>query len=323
MMNLKRYFAYFFLASFVVLLCFSCQRELHFDSVPSSGTLQSVAGDCLPKFIAATYVAGQAVGDSNYIEVTVDVTNPGSYIISTDIVNGYSFQGTGSFSSTGSTVVRLAASGTPLIIGIDNFIVTYNTSNCEIEVNVSTAVSTTVGYTLKMTAGSCSPATLSGSFFKDTALTSSNGVGITFVVTTPVAYTIHTDTVNGYSFSGSGVFTSAGESLVRLTGAGTPTVEGTDIFTIKAGTSSCTFAVTVTAAVPLSNDYFPLTQNSYWTYDDLLHPGDTLKRIMNGSNVTNGNTYQIMEEHNMLGGISNHLFRKAGDDYFEYGRADQ
>src|SRR4029079_6244349 len=103
-----------FASLFFLFLIVSCAKEGSFEQAkPSRGSLQNSAGDCMAKTIAGIYAAGQALGDSNYIDVTVDVGQTGRYTIFTDTVNGYSFKSTGNFASTGSATVRLKGFGTP------------------------------------------------------------------------------------------------------------------------------------------------------------------------------------------------------------------
>jgi hypothetical protein len=121
-----------------LFLIVSCGKEGSFEQgKPSRGSLQNSAGDCLAKTIAGTYTAGQALSDSNYIDVTVDVTQTGRYTIFTDTVNGYSFKATGNFGSTGTATVRLKGFGTPASAGTNDFIVFYDSSFCSVSVTVA------------------------------------------------------------------------------------------------------------------------------------------------------------------------------------------
>jgi hypothetical protein len=92
--------------------------------------------------------------------------------------------------------------------------------------------------------GNCSVATPSGIYIPGTALTASNTVTIQVNVTKLGSYNITTGIVNGYIFSGKGVFAAAGIQTVVLTGNGTPIVAGIDSFTPTAdGVTGCTFNV--------------------------------------------------------------------------------
>ena len=89
------------LAPLVLLFVFlSCQKERSFEiGAPGSGTLLDASGDCSPKIVGGTYVAGRALTDSNYIDVGVYVIKKGSYTISAPVQNGFSFRGTGTYAN--------------------------------------------------------------------------------------------------------------------------------------------------------------------------------------------------------------------------------
>lgn len=289
---------YLSLASvFSLLLIFSCQKEKSFEQgSPSKGTLQDSVGDCLSKTVVGNYIASQALGDSNYIDVTVNVTQPGSYTVSTDTVNGYYFRATGTFNSAGSNTVRLKGFGTPVAAGTDDFYIFYDSSFCDVSVLVLPGGSSSGGtavLSLHGSGGNCMNDTVLGSYTQGVLLDTSNKVKIEVDVTTPGTWIMGTNKVDGFSFNGSGTFTSTGVQTIILDGVGTPGGSGDQTFQVTAGSSSCSFMVTVGGGSnpPATGDYFPLTQNSYWTYDDGAG-GDTLKTTASGSVTQNGKTYQ-------------------------------
>src|SRR5690349_16667168 len=107
-----------------LVLMNACQKEHSLENAngASEGTLQDDGtGDCLPKTVAGTYVVGTQLDvTANYIEVQVNVTKPGSYIIYTDTVNGMYFRTSGNFATAGTTTVRLKGNGTPQAAGTSN-----------------------------------------------------------------------------------------------------------------------------------------------------------------------------------------------------------
>ncbi|HEX2607108.1 MAG TPA: hypothetical protein VHK91_06995 [Flavisolibacter sp.] len=146
-------------------------------------------------------------------------------------------------------------------------------------------------------AGDCMPKVIGGNYIVNKTLTDSNYIDVTVEVGQTGRYTIVTDTVNGYTFKGSGNFSTTGQNTVRLKGSGKPLQEGTDNFTVIFDTTFCVVAVTVLPAGttppppgPASGSYFPMTENSYWTYDD--PDKDTLKTVVSGAEVFLGNSYQ-------------------------------
>lgn len=239
-----------FLLTSSLIFNFSCQKEHSFEggAGPSEGLLQDGGtGDCLPKTVAGTYVAGTLLdGAVNYIEVQVDVTLAGSYVITTDTINGIYFRGTGVFTATGLNTVRLKGNGTPAAAGVHNFIVSYGTSGCSIAV---TTAGSLAAFTLGGAPGTCSGAIPLGAYMVGTPLDATNTVNINVDVTALGAYSISSSASNGMTFSTSGVFTTLGSQDVILTGTGTPGAAGNTTIPVIAGTSSCGFVVTVQAAV--------------------------------------------------------------------------
>ncbi|MFM2138820.1 MAG: hypothetical protein RJA57_1127 [Bacteroidota bacterium] len=224
-----------------------CQKELSFEAsgTPAEGSLQDDGtGDCMPKTVNGTYAVGQAlVPDANTVTVAVNVTKTGNYTIATDTVNGYYFRATGIFTTTGITNVTLRGNGTPFAQGVNNFIVGFDSTYCDIQVTV-TALAT---YTLSGAPNACTGAQVSGAYAKDVALTAANTVQLNVNVTAPGSYSIST-TFQGMTFSANGVFATTGAQTVTLTGSGTPTTLGANVVPITVGSSTCSFTVTVVAA---------------------------------------------------------------------------
>jgi hypothetical protein len=279
---MKMNYKYLYFSIYIILFTVSCQKEYSLEGNQfSTGSLKSSSsGYCLPEHIIGIYKEGKILNDSNYIEVEVNVTQAGYYSIITNTVNGYYFKGTGIFSSAGSNTVQLAGDGTPLAAGNNNFTIAYDTSVCSITVNVQPAVVTTPAvFALQGSPNKCMVDTVFGIYIKNISLTTTNYVKVGVDVSTIGSYNISTNAVNGYSFSGSGLFTSTGVQTIILAASGTPLKEGIDQFIVSAATSSCSFSDTVLNAIAVTNnDHFPLTYGSYWNYDNLFSPGDTLKR---------------------------------------------
>lgn len=292
-------FPYYLSVLFLLSLFSSCQKERSFEAgKAAAGSLQSEAtGDCLPKTVAGAYVAGKPLTDSNVVSIAVNVTATGPYTIVTDTVNGYYFKGTGTFSATGINSVQLKGTGKPVTEGIDNFTVVFDSSFCLLSVSVLPAnAGGPAAFTLQGTNGSCMDASSSGNFVKGVALTSSNSLTVKVNITTIGTYSITTNTANGFSFSGSGAFPSLGVQVVTLAANGTPVGDGVTPFVVTAGTSTCTTNITVVATPPpppvITSDYFPLTQNSWWSYDDGTGGIDSVKTTVSGTGTFMGKTYQ-------------------------------
>lgn len=143
--------------------------------------------------------------------------------------------------------------------------------------------------------GDCLSKTVAGTYTAAKALNDSNFIDVDVNVTQTGRYTIYTDTVNGYYFRATGMFSKTGLNTVRLKGSGTPGIAGTDDFYIFYDSTVCDVSVTVQSGSggggTASGDYFPLTQNSFWTYDDGAG-SDTLKTTVSGTSSVGGKTYQ-------------------------------
>lgn len=310
-----------------LILLYSCQKEVSFENgegISSEGTLQSdVTGDCLPKEVAGTYEAGVAlVATSNTIEVQVNVLKTGPYLIYTDTVNGYYFRGTGSFSATGINTVTLQGNGTPLLEGINNFTVKYDSSECIIAVTVLPAGSGgPADFTFNGSPGTCMDYVAGGDYVVGVALNSaSNSVVIKVNVTTAGTYSVSTAESNGMTFSGTGTLLT-GAQTITLQGSGTPVTAGLTTIPVTAGSSTCSFSIDVLATAPLK-DYFPRTASSNWSYEqDDVADDSILIRAKPGTTTINGNPFNTFEATDDLVNTPFQdidSYRKSGGEYFRY-----
>lgn len=122
---------------------------------------------------------------------------------------------------------------------------------CQKEVSFEKSNSTpSVGSLSVDGSGNCLGAVISGAYYTDTTIKSSNYADVSVQVDTAGAYDISTDTVNGYYFKASGTFTGTGVQVIRLVGGGKPLAAGTNIFTVSYNGTFCQFTVIVTAAPP-------------------------------------------------------------------------
>ncbi len=303
------------LSSLIILL--SCQKETSFegDNTPAEGSLRSdLNGDCNPKTVNGTYTAGTALVSSvNTITCEVNVTKTGPYVILTDTINGYYFSGTGTFTSLGSNTVTLRGNGTPFSAGVNNFIVSFDSTFCDIQVTVQGSGGGGGGgnaaYTLVAggTPSNCATAVVNGTYTQNAALTASNTVNISVNVTTIGAYTI-TATGGGMTFSRTGIFTTTGNQSVVLTGTGTPTTSGANTITFAAPNASCSFTVTVAPAgggaavgtlAGAPNACAPITVNGFYVESTATGTPNTVGVTVN---ITTAGTYNITT--NTVNGLS-------------------
>jgi hypothetical protein len=122
-----------------------CNFSINFGA-RASGTTGGEGGSCTPFNILGTYQQGVSLNSSNQVQVQLNVTTPGYYEIVTNLIDGISFSGTGTLTSTGAQIITLTGSGTPVSSGTQNYTVTFGTSSCTFNVNVLPAVITSGDY---------------------------------------------------------------------------------------------------------------------------------------------------------------------------------
>src|SRR3954471_7100994 len=112
---------YFLVIILFFLLFFSCQRPINPEAELSSNgfLIKDDNGNCKPVSVNGNYVVGEELSDSNTLEVQVNITFPGSYTISTDTINGYTFKANGTFTSKGTFTIKLFGFGNPILADTD------------------------------------------------------------------------------------------------------------------------------------------------------------------------------------------------------------
>ncbi len=206
-------------------------------------TLGGSPGNCSISSIYGNYIVGQSMTANNKVEMTVNVTSIGTYIIAGTATNGVSFNANGTFLNPGVQNIFLQASGTPGAAGLFNYPVTNLTTNCNFPITYTLTV-TNAGFALSGSPGNCTGAVVNGTYAAGTALTAQNYVVVNVNVTSPGNYTIATTTLNGISFSATGTFNITGQQQVNLLGTGTPTVPGVFNFPVSGDGNNCGITVT-------------------------------------------------------------------------------
>lgn len=283
------------LLAILSVISFSCQKEISGEilSKSSVGSLQKDgAGNCLSSAVSGTYKKDIVLDASNYVNVSVKVDSTGSFNISTDVVNGYSFKATGTFNSAGVQTVKLTGSGKPLASGTNIFTVTYNGTVCQFSVTVTAPTGGSSAYSID-----CSSAVLSGTYENGTSMTSSNKVVLNVNVTAIGSWNLTTTAVNGITFSGSGNFTTTGSQTITLTASGIPTASGDVNISVNNGTSSCSFPLTITAAAVVDWK-FTEGANTYqgtMTSSQLQAIGPISALTYSGSNSTDALVFGLVD----------------------------
>ena len=148
---------------------------------------------------------------------------------------------------------------------------------------------------LGATDGNCEEVVINGEYKQGITLLPSNTVEIKVVVATPGTYNIYTNSVNGISFSKQGMFTTSGPQTITLNGSGTPAFQGDQMFTLHYGNSQCAFKVNFLQGVTASNDYYPLTANTNWTYSDGTN--SIKNQVLANKKVINGINFSIIASY--------------------------
>ena len=101
----------FLLLLIAVIFFTACQKELNFDTVPTTsgvavGTLKSTAGNCLPSTVNGSFTKDSVLKATNFIQVNANITATGTYSIKSDTIAGFYFVGTGTLTNTGSVTAN-------------------------------------------------------------------------------------------------------------------------------------------------------------------------------------------------------------------------
>lgn len=250
----------------------ACQKELSFEAgTPGSDgnavySLSGSAGICSNAKVQGTYTAGIPLSTSNTVVLQVNVTTPGAYHVTTVLMNGITFAGSGIFAAAGAATITLKGSGTPANAGQFSIPVIAGTSACSFPVTVAPqGGGSAAAFTFEGSPGPCANATVQGSYTAGSFLTVADKVTIQVNVTTAGSYTIASAPVNGITFSKSGIFTTTGAQTVELQGTGTPTAAGNHQFPLVSATSSCAFTVGVN---PASGGGGSTSPDSAWSFNE-------------------------------------------------------
>ena len=306
-----------FVVNFDTTFCDIQVTVLPAGSGPAVYNLAGTPGACTGGQVFGTYALGVPLNAGDSVRLSVNVVSIGTWnITTTPAVGGMVFAGSGTFTATGNQNIILVGTpaSVPTINGANTIPVSTGTSNCSFIVTVTSPATGTVD---------CSSATFTGTFTAGVAMTASNTVTISVTVLTTGPYSITTDTINNVWFNASGNFPTATTTPVILIGHGTPASSGPFIFKVKFGTSTCTFTCNFSAAV--NSDYFPLTANSWWSYDDIdgiFVLGDSLTRLNINPITLAGNVYRIFQNQDETTPMDSSYFRKTGNDYLERNDVD-
>lgn len=207
-------------------------------------TFDGSPGNCVNMVFNGNYYANIGMDVTNTLVMRVNVTKVGTYSVATNAANGITFSASGTFITTGPQTITLTASGTPTLSVTTAFVPNTGTVSCNFYLSILPTPPPAV-FMLSGAPGNCNPATVSGIFKATKPLGAADMVTIQVNVTTAGVYNISTTTVNGFSFSGKGVFTNTGVQNVKLYANGTPQATQLTNFSFINLNPSCGFLVNV------------------------------------------------------------------------------
>lgn len=197
--------------------------------------------DCATLVVSGTYQTGVALDpESNFITITVDVTELGTYTIVSDAAGMY-FSAAGEFTELGQQDLVLAGQGYPLVAALNFLALDINGSMCTTVINVTSGLANVTG------CGSLG--TLTGNVYANVAIEPGT---VYQSYTAGPAYTgggvfgVTSNTVNGIRISSpvNGTF-SASASPVDYMIAGMATQPGNTTLSYSVNGFACSFVVPV------------------------------------------------------------------------------
>ena len=175
-----------------------------------------------------------------------------------------------------------------------------------------------------VSSGYCTNIIVAGKYAVGKDLTDSNFLLVQVYIRNRGAYNIMSDTLNGFSFAGSGNITDTGIIELHLAAHGKPLKQGNSLFIVRYDSSQCQVEISVSDTlnnvVQTNNrDLFPLAENNSWSYDDLSYPPDSIVETMNGTTVLNSSSHFIVNSFISFFPANNKsYYRRSGSDYFAY-----
>lgn len=134
---------------------------------PANYTFAAVGGLCSGSTPSGTYIMGVPLGATNTVQVQANVNTPGSYLVTTDTVNGVHFTKSGTFTVPGLQMIDLVGNGTPVTFGTFHFM-TPASGGCTFEIVFQNPLGNPATLTTTAATGiTCTAAVSGGSISND------------------------------------------------------------------------------------------------------------------------------------------------------------
>ena len=232
----------------------SCSKEYSLENISNVNNealgilVTDSVGMCNKAYINGNYYIGDTLNSSNYALINVNVASVGKYLIKTNIVNGFYFQDSGYFNTTGVQQVELIGHGLPIVPDTTQFIFSFGNSACTFSVN--NVIDTTSGpknafFKLPGTPDYCSNIIVSGKYNTGIATDTSNYIIAQVKAITTGAYTINTNVIDGIKFTTTGYFSQKGLQSIKIPALGTPQKNGIYSYSLIGSTGDCNFNLSV------------------------------------------------------------------------------
>ncbi len=255
---MKRFYLFILLLS-VLSIVSSCEKDYSYEggalapiNTTAAYTFVGSPTSCTTSIQNGIYKIGIATTNSNTISVLVNVITAGTYAITTAIVNGVSFSGTGYLTvGNGQTIILVANGGIPIVVGTFGYAVTNSTSNCSFNVEYGMAIAPAT-FTIN-----CAAAQPSGTYQQGIPTTAANFITLPVTVTAGGSYNITTSN-NGVTFSATGMLTAtpvAQTIILRAAINNVPAAAGNFIYSINSnGGTPCAVNISYAAGTLSATD---------------------------------------------------------------------
>lgn len=242
-----------------------------------------------------TYTQGTALNNTNTYTVSLNISEPGTYLILLHTGNGYSYSGSGVFTETGNQLVVLEGQGSPVNGPTENA-VTVKFNGVDVVPNCNLPKITVAGASTQFNV-KCNEAVVNGNYYANLAVSGEHYVDIPVSnVVTPGAIVLETPSINGVKFSTGSINITSSTTSIRFYAQGTPSAMGSSTYTFAIPTTpaaNCSFVVNVmsgkgTFVQPANRCQEILDENPtagdgyYWVKDNANNKFKTYCDMSNG-----------------------------------------